>query len=346
MEKESISLKRTSKVTLEATDLVVRETDTTRLILRPLVVDNPNNSEDSVKCWIIAQKKGLNETWDNSEGFSLSNLKKGEWSKFELKTEDVTKILGALEAIKDQYKKMGLLWVGKYSLIKGEEAKLLSELARFDRAMLVEKLKNVTPEHLENLSETIKLSRLDDLIKKIEESFSNQDEEFWQKLFVNEAWLLSQIFSQPVVVLRNKPYLGGKGIENTGGQYSDLLVQNLITKNTAIVEIKTPSTKLLGQTYRSTYCMDVELTGAINQVLKQRQEYLNQYYTLKAESSTDFMAVNPKCFLVVGDLEKFATDKEKLHAFEGFRNSIKDVEIITYSELRNKLVAFRDLLKE
>ena len=342
---DGINIKRTSKVTLEATDIVIRETKTTRLILRPVIVDNYKNPENSDKCWIIAQRKGIGETWEESNELPLSSLKKGEWSKLELKTEDVSKILGALEAIKEQYKKHGILFGGKYSLIKGEEAKLLAELAKFDRDVLIEKLKDINPEYLENLSETIKLSRLEKLIAEIKSNSRNSDEEYWQKLFENEAWLLSQMFSQPVVVLKDKPYLGGKGIENIGGQYSDLLVQNLLTKNTAIVEIKTPLTGLLGSKYRSTYNIDPELTGAINQLLKQRQKYLNQYYSLKEESALYFIAVNPRCFLVAGNLN-FKEDKEKMQTFEGFRNSLKDVEIITYSELYKKLCVFRDLLKE
>lgn len=344
MEELDVNIHRTSSVTQEASDIVIRETKTTRLVLRPVIIDNYKNSDDSVKCWIIAQKKGANETWEQNS-LLLSNLKKGEWTKLELKTEDVSKILGALEAIKEQYKKHNIVFGGKYSLIKGEEAKLLAELARFDRSMLIEKLKDINPEHLENLSETIKLSRLEKLITVIGKNSTNSDEEYWQNLFETEAWLLSQIFSQPVVVLEDKPFLGGKGIENSGGQYSDLLIQNLITKNTAIVEIKTPSTKLIGSKYRSTFSLDSELTGAINQVLKQRQKYLNDYYGLKAESLSEFIAVNPKCFIVAGKLD-FKNDKEKLQAFEGFRNSLKDVEIITYTELYKKLTVFRDLLKE
>ena len=163
-----LNLKRTSGVTVEATDIIIRETKTTRLILRPLVIDG--NGQDSVKCWIIAQRKGLSEKWEEENELPLSSLKKGEWAKFELKTNDVTKILGALSAIKEQYKKYGVLFSGKYSLIEGEEAMLLEELSKFDRELLIKKLKDVKPEHLENLSETIKLTRLEKLIKEIKEN--------------------------------------------------------------------------------------------------------------------------------------------------------------------------------
>ncbi|MBI5469969.1 DUF4263 domain-containing protein [Candidatus Kaiserbacteria bacterium] len=342
---DSLHIKRTSSVTLAATDIVIRESKTTRLLLRPLIVDNYSSPGNSVKCWIIAQRKGPSDEWNEANEFPLSKLSKGEWSKFELKTEDVSKILGSLEAIKELYKEHGITWDGKYALIHGEEAKLLAELSKFDRTLLLEKLKNINPAHLENLSETIKLSRLEGLLKVIKANVNNAEEEYWQNLFENEAWLLSQIFSQPVIVLKDKPYLGGKGIENKGGQYSDLLVQNLITKNTAIVEIKTPTTPIIGSPYRSTYNIDSELSGAISQVLKQRQKYLNQYYNLLSESETQFVAVNPKCFLVAGNLG-FRKDKEKLYAFENFRNALKDVEIITYSELYKKLSVLRDLLKE
>jgi hypothetical protein len=169
---DDISIKKTSTVTLQATDLVIRETKTIRLILRPVVVDNSKHPENSVKCWIIAQRKGPNDKWEEFNELPLSRLKKGEWLKFQLKTEDVSKILGMLEAIKDQYERYGISFGGRYSLIKGEEVKLLAELARFNRSVLLSKLKNVDQEGLENLTETIKLSRLENLVKQIKEHSS------------------------------------------------------------------------------------------------------------------------------------------------------------------------------
>ncbi len=310
------------------------------------MVHNLNKPDNSIKCWIIAQKKGTNDTWEDYNELSLSNLKKGEWTRLELKTEDLANILKATAAIKSEFDKRGVFFGGQYSLIKGEEARVLTELSKFDKTKLIDTFKKLAPDDLDNISETIKVSRLDKLITEIETNKENADENFWQKLFEQEVWVLSQVFAQPVVVLKDKPYLGGKGLENKGGQYSDLIVQNLLTKNTAIVEIKTPVTELIGKKYRSTYELSEELSGSINQVLKQKQKFLTNYLSLKEESTSDFIAVNPKCVLVVGSLRKIKDDKEKLFAFEGFRNSLKDVEIITYGELYGRLTTIRDLLKQ
>ena len=55
----------------------------------------------------------------------------------------------------------------------------------------------------------------------------NDDEEFWQTTLSQNSFVFSQIFSFPVVVLGGKVYVGGKGIDNRGGNLLDFLCANL-----------------------------------------------------------------------------------------------------------------------
>ena len=73
----------------------------------------------------------------------------------------------------------------------------------------------------------------------------NSEEEFWQGTFQEYSFVFSQVFSFPVVVLKGKACVGGKGIRASGGKEADYLLQNVISRHALIVELKTPATPLL-----------------------------------------------------------------------------------------------------
>ena len=100
--------------------------------------------------------------------------------------------------------------------------------------------------------------------QQMEDNMENDHEiEFWQRFFEENAWILAQLFHSPVMFYRGKKYLGGKGIDDHGGQYADFLYQNMITDNVAIVEIKTPVKPLIGRKYRQVFWLSEELSGGI-----------------------------------------------------------------------------------
>ena len=78
----------------------------------------------------------------------------------------------------------------------------------------------------------------------------NSDEDFWQRTLSDNSFVLSQMFANPVIIIKGKAYVGGKSITNTGGSIVDFLAKNDITNDAVLIEIKTPTTKLLGNKYR------------------------------------------------------------------------------------------------
>ena len=71
-----ITTRSTSKYTLKTDDLILRETNTTRLVFRPLVIDNIRNSNACVKGWFVFQKKGRKDNWEDYKTLDLNTLKK------------------------------------------------------------------------------------------------------------------------------------------------------------------------------------------------------------------------------------------------------------------------------
>lgn len=164
-------------------------------------------------------------------------------------------------------------------------------------------------------------------------------EEKCQLFFTENSWVLSNILSIPVAILKGKAYVGGKDYTDGGGRIADFLYRNELTKNVCIIEIKTPIKKIIDTEtpYRKpdVYSLGKELTGGVVQVLDQKDNLQREFYKL---SEGKFEAFNPKTLLIIGKISDL--NKGQLKSFELFRNNLKDVEVITFDELleRTKMV--------
>ena len=192
-----------------------------------------------------------------------------------------------------------------------------------------------------NLTDAGKLLKIIETWKKNKD---NKDEEFWQRLFTDYPEIVSQSFSIPIVLFKDKAYLGGKSIENLDGKIIDYAYKNNLTNNIALIEIKTPMTPLLGKPYRNTISISHDLTGSINQLLDYKDSVLKDFYSLRYKSQKEFHIINPKCLLIIGSFDKM-TKKER-DTFDMFRNDLKTIDILTFDELLDKLYILIKLLKE
>lgn len=210
----------------------------------------------------------------------------------------------------------------------------------------IEKIVDMIPENIkrdvvvyqaEEKINHIKLEKTRTDFEKIinQKNDSNHLEKKCQDFFKNNHWILSNILSMPVVFLKEKAYVGGKEYNNTGGKEADFLFRNNLTKNIFIIEIKTPLKKIVEmKPYRGSDVFNIgkEVVGGLIQALDQKDNLQKEFYKLAQNS--DFKSFNPRVVLIVGKIQGL-TEKE-MKSFDLFRNSIKDVEIITYDELFEK----------
>lgn len=164
----------------------------------------------------------------------------------------------------------------------------------------------------------------------------NASEEFWQQLLTKSPALLSQVFPNSSFQFGSKNYLGGKGLDNKGGNVVDFIYASKHTENVVMVEIKTPVKDLLGKKYRgNAYSISDELSGGIVQVLNYKEQLLKDYYKLK-DGASSFNAFSPKCLVLIGDLEREMDDPIKIKSLELFRGSLSGVQVTSYDELFEK----------
>ena len=114
--------------------------------------------------------------------------------------------------------------------------------------------------------------------------------------------------------------------------------------NTAIFEIKTPQANLLNKKpFRDgIYTPSSGLSGAINQALDQKYQFQTHIEPIRHNSRIrDLESYSVHCCLIVGRLP---SDEDQLKSFELFRGNSKDVEIVTFDELLEKLRQLRSFL--
>ncbi|MFF3647354.1 Shedu anti-phage system protein SduA domain-containing protein [Streptomyces sp. NPDC002181] len=160
----------------------------------------------------------------------------------------------------------------------------------------------------------------------------NSSEEFWHGFFAEHPEVLAIPLEGKAYGLLSKCYVGGKNVLNSGGNIVDFLAQN--SGNSALLEIKTPTTRLLSPTpYRANvFAPSKELTGSCIQVLTYRESLIREITAL-AYQTPNLRAISPPCTILIGDLEKESLSEKQRHSVEVFRSSLKDVRVLTYDEL-------------
>ena len=164
---------------------------------------------------------------------------------------------------------------------------------------------------------------------------TNANEEFWQRSLTDNSFVLEHVFSWPTTIVRGKAYVGGKSVMNAGGNVIDFLMNNRVTRNAALIEIKTPTTPLLAtREYRSgVYPPSSDLAGTIMQLLNYKHSLQQEYHSLTHGQTNPFDSFDPRCAAVVGNAGRELQNEDKRKSFELFRNQFSGVTIITYDEL-------------
>lgn len=194
------------------------------------------------------------------------------------------------------------------------------------------------PEKLAKLRGDIELVTLEALIKRYEEMLGERlVEGSWQDFFNENPFILNMAFGYPVIKVRDQASVGGRKLSGDGEKITDFLVKNSLTNNTAIFEIKTPQTSILNKTpFRdSVFTPSAHLSGSINQALDQKYQFQKQIAQIKDNTRLyDIESYAVHCCLIIGRTPD-GDDRKK--SFELFRRNSKDVEIVTFDELLEKL---------
>ncbi|MCT1389829.1 DUF4263 domain-containing protein [Peribacillus frigoritolerans] len=373
-------IKSTSRDSGIGDDVVLRETETTRLVFRPEIVNNIHDSNASIKGSFNFQKKRKKDSWEDHKEFETSKLKADEWIKIVIDTGETLKLFNELKKYYKVHEEYGVkhgvythyktnpdlekvlaLFEGNNELLTQlldeEKSEVLEQALEWilnteNSDKMVDKLSKLRESELDQLNTLVGLTNLKKLLAVWEENRDNSSEKFWQGLLKENTWVLSQLFSNPTVLIEDEAYVGGKTTNNDSGKLVDFLYANPFSKDAVLIEIKTPITPLVTNTeYRTgVHSAHKDLMGAVTQVLTYKGTLQSEYSNIlvsniKSGKNIDFDVINPCCVVIAG---RFDTLKElpHKHSFELYRKELKNVIVITFDELFMRVKNLIDLLEK
>ncbi len=354
---ERVETQSTSRKTATVSDIVLREGPQARLLSRPEIVDNTGRPAAAVRGRFLYQKKNRLGDWVDFDRLPLTSVKADEGYQLAINSNELYNLLIRLRSVYELAKAYGVPQGKKKILgVGGTLANILTlagpELQEFftsnseDAASLFRQLlrwigKRSDTELFEGgatlleLNAAVGLTNLKIFLKEWRDHSKESQEEFWQTLFAKNAFVLSQLFAYPVILIKDKAYLGGKDLTNRGGQIVDFLYKLESTGAAAMVEIKTPMTPLLGSEYRGVYPISSEVAGAISQALRYRDSLVENRQTLQGEGPP-LTAAEPYCVVVAGDCIELDSSEKKA-SFERLRERLTGIRILTFDEVYRRI---------
>ena len=182
------------------------------------------------------------------------------------------------------------------------------------------------------------LTDLQRMIKKYMEE--NRVEEDWYQLFKEYKWILPYILPGSRIYLANKANVGNVKMDGDSSE-EDFILKNEYTDNITLVEIKKPSTNLIGGKYRDyIYAIDEQLSGAITQVLNYKLWITENHPDLK--NGSKYASLNPTCVIIAGKFD--GLDNNQKQSFDLYRQSLSGIMILTYDEVIGRINDLIDFL--
>lgn len=357
---DELTTRSTSRSTAKVSDITLRETSTTRLVFRPIIIDNPAHPHSAAEGTFVFQRKRPGLPWTDVPIESLATLKQGEGYRLALDSSETRKLFDSLGDLYDIHAASGVpQGQARFVRAKGALAELAgmsaSDLRTFldanktvgapliarllswasDKGQvqeLVDVLESLGHEALAHLGVAISLGALREALHVWDQNASNASESFWQDVLTRRSFVLEQLFSWPCTVVKERAYVGGKTVHDAGGHVVDFLVKNQLTSSAALVEIKPPTAPLVGKDYRAGIPnISGELAGSVVQALTYKASLIEHYKHLQSDPG-EYAVFDPPCFVILGNAASLQTIEQR-RTFELFRRQLSGVQVITYDEL-------------
>ena len=358
----------------------LRPGNTTRLVFKPVMVNNKADETKPVRGELIWQRRGSShkdEPWEDESHFKLSTMTSGTGIKLELKTEELYLLTQIVRGL------YGVFWKNNNRLPSDGDEFDLADYAKAAKALdtfgnaaellevagaegfvsliqLLAKQENagevihaMAALNFSDLNDINALAGISLLTKSLElwnSNRTNANEEFWQRSLSDYSFVLSQVFSSPVVMIGEKAHVGGKNVNNKGGKQTDFLLKSAKTDHLLLVEIKTPVTELLDNSaYRqNVFAPSKELGGSVTQVGSYKLKLSKEFDSLRTETEDSIgekiRLVEPRCLVIIGDTSQLDTPS-KMDSFEMFRRGLRNTDVITFDELFTKIDLLVKLLQ-
>lgn len=302
---------------------------------------------------IIHERKGK-DGWLPLEGSKLSQLKAGEISKLELRTEHLKRFIIGLQILKDAAGEKGIefgdidLVVGKRDemvRVQGDQKTVIEELIKNGQSTeFWDALSLLRPDLTSQLADAELLRRRRIAVAQFEDELQQHrwKETDWETFFKTNQWIFGLgLRFQFLSVLQNQANYGGADFTRKGEQKGEFLMKTESDDErfTILVEIKRPETLFFAKTspYRNgTPGFHEGFTNAISQIQVNTHTWEVEGSRRERDAATlaaaNIRTISPRSILVCGHTHEL-DDIDKRKAFELFRCKLSSPEIVTFDEL-------------
>lgn len=236
---------------------------------------------------------------------------------------------------------------GETDLDEEGRAELLTLVSAESRAALTEH-----PQAFGRLRADLDLVSLEVLIEQFEAALAGtaaRNETTWQTFFRQNVFALQQLFAAPVALVDEQVHVRIPSLRGTGAREPDFLLVNTVTRSVNLVEIKTPTTKMLSSKYRGQDGSQVfpphrDLAGSVAQVQSQIQSALTDLPLIlhrTADAPTLHLGV-VRGAVIAGSIAGLSDVQRE--SFMRYRGGLSDVEVITFDEVLDRLKGLHQML--
>ena len=347
METKEIDIKEVFKEVYKVEDIVLSETQAIRTLFRATV--NPRGIHGT----IIYQKKDKSGNWIDEKGLDKRNFRAGEWTKIDIDSDEMGKIIGLSIAL-NKANELKTLPLWNHYLITGmtlglsdsdieildstiqKDPQILSKIVDLAKAGqrvsdqigaintemkdILTALKGLNATDLNTIKNAIQLLNIniDDLVNLIE---NKAPEETFQTFFKENPEILQIIIPSLIHVIDTKPYYGGKGLDGKGGTYGDFIAKE--RNNLVFIEIKTPECTLVqNETYRNGLSkISTEIVNAVIQVKNEKHSFYREF---AGDSKYDNTFYDGRCYVIAGQSSSL-DNNEKINTFELYKSTLSNI---------------------
>lgn len=205
------------------------------------------------------------------------------------------------------------------------------------------------PTKVRQLNHEIELASLDELIRDFESKLEEEpnNERLWQEFYRANCFALQHVFSFPAVLEISEATVKTSNMDGSGAQRADFLLANPVNDSACLIEIKKPSTPLLGKCYRGKSSGQIippshELSGSVSQLQTYMESARKNGRTLTQDMPRSWNFDHVTGAIIVGRNSNL-TDPGREN-FERYRHGLKDLQILTYDEIAYRLRLLHQLL--
>lgn len=342
----------------KADEVVLSEASTTRVVFRPGL------SRNGVRGHVIRQKIGSDGKWKDLNEVDFRSLPADSVVSIELDSDATNKLFQKLDSLY-KVQSQGVAYGNQdYIVANAKDVVIVDDSSKkqaIDQLIAKgysEEVWKALVKDNPSLATRLAAAKIqvdrEDAIQEFERALSEHkaDESYWERFFMDHPWMLQSVFSAAVFMLGGETYVGGKsaiGRQGKGGVATDFLFADESTKSFAVVEIKTPSTDLLGKLYRGdgdgleqdVYSVHSELSGGVVQTRNQIAVAIDHFESVIGKTYKEIVSrIHPKGVLIIGTSDSL-NDRQK-ESFNQFRHALYSLTVITFDELLRRLQVMFD----